>query len=455
MSNQVNASIFREYDIRGLADTDLNDSTVEGVARAYATILKREGRKTVSLGYDMRLSSLRVQKAVQKGLLATGLDVINIGMVATPMLYFSIAHWKLDGGIMITGSHNPSEYNGLKLCRGTGSVYGKEIQKILEMILASEFEKGQGKSTEKSITQDYQNYLKDQFKFTRKMKVVIDSGNGMGGLLSPQVIRGLGCEVTELFSKPDGNFPNHHPDPTQPKNLVHVIQKVKEVKADIGIAFDGDGDRVGIIDEKGDVIWGDKLLILYSRAILKKKPGATFIADVKCSKTLYDDIQKNGGKAIMWKTGHAIIKSKINELNAALAGELSGHMFFNDRYFGFDDALYAACRVLEILDQAGNKKMSELLCDVPPMYSTPELHMDTTDTKKFKIVEEAKEYFKKSYDVIDIDGVRITFPDGWGLVRASNTQPVLVLRFEATTPKRVQEIQNLIETKIKAIIATT
>jgi phosphomannomutase/phosphoglucomutase len=454
MPLEINSSIFREYDIRGIADTDLNDLLVEGVAKAYGTLMKREGRKTVSLGYDMRLSSLRIQKVFQKSLLSTGLDVINIGMVTTPMLYFSIAYWKLDGGVMITGSHNPSEYNGLKLCRGTGSVYGKELQAVLEMIQKKDFETGQGAAQERSVTQDYKNYLKNQFQFSRKIKVVVDSGNGMGGLVSPELFRELGLEVIDLFSKPDGNFPNHHPDPSQPKNLIALTQKVKEIRADIGIAFDGDGDRIGVVDEKGDAIWGDKLLILYSRAILKKLPGATFIADVKCSQTLYDDIKKNGGKGVMWKTGHAIIKSKIKELNAALAGELSGHMFFNDRYFGFDDALYAACRVLEILDQAGDKKMSELLRDVPPMYSTPELHMDTTDTKKFQIVSRAKEFFKSSYDVIDIDGVRITFPDGWGLVRASNTQPVLVLRFEAATPKRVQEIQNLVESKVRELIAT-
>lgn len=455
MSPEINPTIFREYDIRGLADQDLTDQAVESVAKAYGTLMKREGRKTVSLGYDMRLSSTRIQKAFQRGLLSTGLDVINIGMVTTPMLYFSIAYWKLDGGVMITGSHNPSEYNGLKPCRGTGSVYGKEIQKIREMALTGDFEKGQGTVRSKDIAPDYRNYLKQQFKFTRKMKVVVDSGNGMGGLLSPQMFRELGCEVIELFSKPDGNFPNHHPDPTQTKNLVHLIQKVQETKADIGIAFDGDGDRVGVVDEKGEIVWGDKLLILYSRAILKKQPGATFIADVKCSKTLYDDIKKHGGNGVMSKTGHAIIKSQIKELNAALAGELSGHMFFNDRYFGFDDALYAACRVLEILDQAGTKKFSELLSDVPVMYSTPEIHADTTDTKKFQIVEKAKAFFKASYDVVDIDGVRVTFPDGWGLVRASNTQPVLVMRFEATTSARLQEIQHLVESKVTELIQSS
>jgi len=455
MSVKINPNIFREYDIRGIAETDLNTPAVELIAQAYGTLLRREGLKTVTLGYDMRTSGKRLRTAFEKGLLKSGLDVINIGMVTTPMLYFSIAHWKVDGGVSITGSHNPPEYNGFKICRGVGSVYGKEIQKIKQMIETGDLDEGKGKSSEKSIAEGYLNFLKDQFHFTRKMKVVVDSGNGMGGVLSPRVFREIGCEVVEMFSEPDGNFPNHHPDPTQPKNLKDIIQKVKEEKADIGIAFDGDADRIGVIDEKGNIIWGDKLLVLYSRKILKDTPGVSFIADVKCSKTLYDDIEKNGGKGIMWKTGHAIIKSKIKEENAALAGELSGHMFFNDRYFGFDDACYAACRLLEILDEARDKPLSELLADLPKMVSTPEIHAETTDTKKFEIVEKAKDFFKKSYDVLDIDGVRLTFPDGWGLVRASNTQPVLVMRFEATTDKRLKEIQSLIENKINELIKTT
>ena len=455
MSVKINPNIFREYDIRGIAETDLNTPAVELIAQAYGTLLRREGRKTVTLGHDMRTSGKRLRTAFEKGLLKSGLDVINIGMVTTPMLYFSIAHWKVDGGVSITGSHNPPEYNGFKICRGVGSVYGKEIQKIKQMIETGDLDEGKGKSSEKSIAEGYLNFLKDQFHFTRKMKVVVDSGNGMGGVLSPRVFREIGCEVVEMFSEPDGNFPNHHPDPTQPKNLKDIIQKVKEEKADIGIAFDGDADRIGVIDEKGNIIWGDNLLVLYSRKILKDTPGVSFIADVKCSKTLYDDIEKNGGKGIMWKTGHAIIKSKIKEENAALAGELSGHMFFNDRYFGFDDACYAACRLLEILDEAKDKPLSGLLADLPKMVSTPEIHAETTDTKKFEIVEKAKDFFKKSYDVIDIDGVRLTFPDGWGLVRASNTQPVLVMRFEATTDKRLKEIQSLIENKINELIKTT
>lgn len=455
MKDVINPDSFREYDIRGIADTDLNDKAVEAIAQAYGTIFVREGRKRVSLGHDMRVSSPRLYKAFEKGMLAAGLEVTKIGMVTTPMLYFSIGHWKLDGGVMITGSHNPPEYNGFKLCRGIGSVYGKEIQKMKEMILSDDLDKGSGSSSEKSINEEYLAFLKDQFHFTRKMKVIVDSGNGMGGLLSPKVFRELGCDVTELYSEPDGNFPNHHPDPTQPKNLVDVIKKVKEEKADMGIAFDGDGDRIGVIDEQGNVIWGDKLMILYSREILKKHPGAKFIMDVKCSKTLTDDIEKHGGKPIMWRTGHAIMKAKIKEENAALAGELSGHIYFNDRYYGFDDALYAACRMLEVLDHDGDKKFSELLADVPVMVSTPELHVETSDEKKFKIVEKVKEFFKANYNVIDIDGVRVTFDDGWGLVRPSNTQPVLVLRFEARTEARLKEIQNLIESKVQEAIKTT
>jgi phosphomannomutase/phosphoglucomutase len=455
MTQVINPSSFRQYDIRGIAETDLNSEGVKLIAKAYGALMKRDGAKTVSLGRDMRVSSVRIQGAFEAGLLEAGLNVIDVGMVATPMLYFSIAKWKLDGGVMITGSHNPPEYNGLKLCHKDGSVWGEQIQEMKDMILAGEFEVSSGSVEKKSIADEYVDYLKEQFKFARGMKIVCDSGNGMGGLLSPKVFRELGCEVIELFSEPDGTFPNHHPDPSQPKYLTDCIAAVKKEGADLGFAFDGDADRVGVIDEKGEMIFPDQLLILYARKILKDTPGATFIADVKCSKTLYDDIKKHGGNPIMWKTGHAIIKAKIKETGAALAGELSGHMFFNDRYFGFDDALYAACRTLEVLDEAPDKVFSDLLSDVPKMCSTPELHIDTTDEKKFEIIEQASEYFKGKFDdVCDIDGFRINFEDGWGLARASNTQPVLVLRFEAKTEARVKEIQNLIESKINEIIST-
>ena len=355
---------------------------------------------------------------------------------------------------MITGSHNPPEYNGLKLVAGKSSIYGEEIQKIRAIIERKDFVSGKGSEERVEIIPTYQDYLKQSFKFKRKLKVVVDSGNGTAGLVAPKVIREFGHDVIELFSEPDSRFPNHHPDPTVEKNLEDLIKKVKETKADVGIAFDGDADRVGIIDDKGTIIWGDKLLILFSRFILKQKPGAKFVADVKCSYLFFDDVKQHGGQAIMWKTGHSLIKQKLRDENAALAGEMSGHMFFADRYFGYDDGVYAGIRVLEILDQSG-KRISELLSDVPKTYATPEIRVDCPDEEKFQIVARVAEFFKSRYRTIDIDGVRIEFGDGWGLVRSSNTQPVLVTRFEATSEKRLHEIKKLIEDKINEFTKQT
>jgi len=337
---------------------------------------------------------------------------------------------------------------------GGTTLAGDAITALYERLQSGDIRVGKGAVSSEFMLDAYRERIAGDIKLARPLKIVADCGNGIGGVCAAEILRAIGAEVLPLFDEVDGDFPNHHPDPSQPKYLTDCIAAVKKEGADLGFAFDGDADRVGVIDEKGEMIFPDQLLILYARKILQDNPGATFIADVKCSKTLYDDIKKHGGNPIMWKTGHAIIKDKIKETGAALAGELSGHMFFNDRYFGFDDALYAACRTLEILNEAPDKNFSDLLSDVPKMCSTPEIHIDTTDEKKFEIIDEAKDYFKAKFDdVCDIDGFRINFEDGWGLARASNTQPVLVLRFEAKTEERVKEIQNLIESKINEIIS--
>ena len=456
-SLKMNTNIFRQYDIRGVADRDLNDEIIDLIGRAFASYLKKVARiaePSLVLGRDIRPSSDRIYRALSKALIASGIPVTDVGILTTPVCYFAVQHLKKTGGIMITGSHNPPEYNGLKLVAGKSSIYGEEIQKIRAIIERKDFVSGKGSEERVEIIPTYQDYLKQSFKFKRKLKVVVDSGNGTAGLVAPKVIREFGHDVIELFSEPDSRFPNHHPDPTVEKNLEDLIKKVKETKADVGIAFDGDADRVGIIDDKGTIIWGDKLLILFSRFILKQKPGAKFVADVKCSYLFFDDVKQHGGQAIMWKTGHSLIKQKLRDENAALAGEMSGHMFFADRYFGYDDGVYAGIRVLEILDQSG-KRISELLSDVPKTYATPEIRVDCPDEEKFQIVARVAEFFKSRYRTIDIDGVRIEFGDGWGLVRSSNTQPVLVTRFEATSEKRLHEIKKLIEDKINEFTKQT
>jgi len=461
----MNSNIFRQYDIRGVADRDLTDDAIDLIGRAFASYLVRSphldpspqgGRKemefpgkkpTLVLGRDIRPSSERIFKSLAQALLSSGISVTDIGIVTTPVCYFAIDYFKKSGGIMITGSHNPPEYNGLKLVIGKNSIFGDEIQKIRKLAEKKDFISETGTLDRAEIIPAYQAYLKKSFQFKRKLKVVIDSGNGTAGLVAPKILRELGHEVIDLFSEPDSRFPNHHPDPTVEENLKDLIREVKKQRADCGLAFDGDADRIGVIDDFGTIIWGDKLLILFSRAILSRHPGATFVADVKCSHLLFEDVQRHGGKAIMWKTGHSLIKQKLKEVKADLGGEMSGHMFFADRYFGFDDGLYAGIRVLEILDQSG-KKLSELLSDVPKTYATPEIRVDCPDEEKFKIVAAVAQFFKSRYPTTDLDGVRIDFGDGWGLVRASNTQPVLVTRFEAVTEKRLNEIRKLVEEKI-------
>ncbi len=450
----ISAGIFREYDVRGVFGKDLTTEAAELIGKGFGTYAKKSGVKKITLGRDIRLSSDALHDSIIKGLSTAGMEIIDIGVCPTPILYFSIHHLKADGGVMITGSHNPPEFNGFKLAIGKETIYGDKIQEVKKIIEKGEFEKGKGSISKYDAIPHYINYLEKNFDDgmpkNRRLKVVVDCGNGTAGIAAPAILKSLGCDVTALFCDLDGNFPNHHPDPTVPKNLELLIKKVKEIGADFGAAYDGDADRIGVVDEKGEIIWGDKLMIIFSRDILKKKPGATFISEVKCSQTMYDDIAKNGGKAIMWKTGHSLIKAKMKETGALLAGEMSGHIFFADRYLGYDDAIYATCRLAEIAAESG-KKVSELLADVPKTYSTPEIRVDCPDEKKFQIVETAKERFRKEYKIIDVDGVRILFDDGWGLIRASNTQPVLVMRFEANSEKRLKEIRDFVESELNRI----
>lgn len=443
----MNPQIFREYDIRGVVEKDLNSEVVSKLGQGFATYLSLKGKRKIVVGRDGRLSSPSLHDYLVRGLIAGGLEVIDIGICPTPVFYFALFHFNQEGGIMITGSHNPPEFNGFKVCVGKETIYGEEIQNLRRLMEKGNFIQGSGTISFKEIIPFYQNYLLQNIKLQRVLKIVIDSGNGSAGAVAPQIFRSLGCEVEELYSEIDGRFPHHHPDPTIPENMQDLIARVKETGAEVGFGYDGDADRIGVVDHLGNIIWGDQLLILFARDILKKHPGATIISEVKCSQNLYDDIARHGGRGIMWKAGHSLLKSKMKEEKALLGGEMSGHIFFADRYFGYDDAIYASCRLLEILSQT-DQKIPELFSDLPQTFSTPEIRVDCPDELKFHLVEKIRESFRQEYPIVDVDGVRILFSDGWGLVRASNTQPVLVLRFEARSPARLKEIQNLVENRV-------
>jgi len=444
----VNPFIFREYDIRGVVEKDLTEPVIKLIGKAYGTHLQRQGGKKVSVGGDVRLSTERFKKALIQGLIASGVDVIDIGVVPTPVQYFSLFKLSVDGGVMITGSHNPPEFNGLKMSIGQNSLFGEEIQKLYKIIKEEDFLSGSGKVSTAEIIPDYIKDISGRIKVSGQMKVVFDCGNGAGSLVIEDLMRSLGVNAYFMFCEPDGTFPNHHPDPTVEEYLTDLKEQVLKLNADLGIAFDGDADRIGVIDDKGDIIWGDRLLIMFARNILKEKKGQKIIFEVKCSQALPEAIEAAGGEPIMWKTGHSLLKKKMKESGAVIGGEMSGHLFFADRYHGYDDAIYAAARLIELL-AAEKKKPSELLADVPKYYTTPEIRVEVeSDEEKFKIARKAEEYFKANYEVIDVDGVRILFGDGWGLVRASNTQPVLVLRFEAKTPERLEEIKQIVLDKL-------
>jgi phosphomannomutase/phosphoglucomutase len=440
----MNPNVFREYDVRGVVGTDLNEEFVFNLGRSIGTYAAGNKIRNMTIGRDCRLSSDDYHQYLIKGLNSSGIETIDIGLCATPMLYFSIRHLNVEGGVMITGSHNPPEFNGFKICIGNDTIYGENIQKLRKIMEIGQYSAGSASSSFQDITAAYSNYLFDNVKITRKIKVAVDAGNGVGGKFGLPILERYGCEVIPLYCEPDGHFPNHFPDPTVEENLADLIKIVHEQKADLGIAFDGDADRLGVISDNGEIIWGDKLLLLFAREILKQKPGSAIIGEVKCSQVLYDDIKKHSGRAIMWKAGHSLIKAKMKEEKAVLGGEMSGHLFFADRYFGYDDAIYAAIRLLEILSSTG-QKMSELLADVPRTFATPEIRMDCADDKKAQVVERIKKHFQNNPGLIDIDGVRIPYEDGWALVRSSNTQPVIVLRFEASSAASLQKIRAEVE----------
>ena len=437
-------TIFREYDIRGVADSELLSPDIEHLGLGLGTYLRRNSGSRINVGRDCRLSSTRLRDALLKGLLASGCDVTDIGVVPTPVLYFSAQQLKADGAVMITGSHNPSEYNGFKTVCGSGTLHGETIQEVRRLIERGDFERGAGHASSADMVTPYVDEVASQFRLNRRVKLVADAGNGTAGPVIHRILEKLNVDAAELFFEMDGKFPNHHPDPTVPANLFHLIEKVRETGAELGIAFDGDSDRIGAVDEHGNVIYGDMLMLIYAREILERKPGATFIGEVKCSQVMYDELGKLGGNPIMYKTGHSLIKAKMKEEHAELAGEMSGHMFFGDRYRGFDDALYAACRLIEIVAKSG-RPLSAQLAGLPRMVSTPEIRVDCPDEMKFDLVRRVAEYFKAKYKTIDIDGVRVIFPEGWGLLRASNTQPVLVMRFEAANEHLLKHYRTEVE----------
>lgn len=427
-------TIFREYDIRGIADRDLLTPDIIDLGKAIGTyMIRRTGRK-INLGRDCRLSGQRLHDALLEGLLSTGAQVTDIGVIPTPLLYYSVYKFGAEAGVMITGSHNPSDYNGFKMMAGKAAVYGQDIQDIYNLIAKQDFEKGEGTVVNADIITPYVEEIPQQFNWQRKIKVVFDAGNGTAGPALHRLLEKLNVEPIEMYFEMDGHFPNHHPDPTVEENLDHLKQAVRQHGAELGIAFDGDSDRIGAVDENGTVVWGDQLMLIYAKEILSRKPGSTFIGEVKCSQLMYDGIEKLGGRPIMYKTGHSLIKTKMKEEHAELAGEMSGHIFFADRYYGYDDALYAACRLMEIVANSG-QPLSHQLAGLPKMVNTPEIRIDSDDEKKFGLVAQVKEHYSKTHPVIDVDGVRVKFEKGWGLLRASNTQPVLVMRFEAETPE--------------------
>jgi len=451
----LNPEIFREYDIRGVVGKDLTEEKVEILGKGIGTSLRGRKCQQVAVGADCRLSSPAFATSLIRGLISTGCDVVDLGTIPTPLLYFSIYNNNLESGIMITGSHNPPEFNGFKIMAGTQTLFGDDIQEIFQLIKKDKLiSDKKGKVTTLYINPEYHDYVVNNIKLKKKLKVVVDAGNGTGGAVAVPIFKELGCEVVELYCEMDGNFPNHHPDPTLPEALEDLIKKVDETGADLGFAYDGDSDRIGVIDDAGNIIWGDKLMILLSRDIVPANPGAAIISEVKASQLLYDEIEKLGGRPIMWKTGHSLIKKKIQEEHALLAGEMSGHIFFADRFFGFDDAIYASARVLEILSRS-DKKLSLLFSDLPKTYVTPEIRVYSSDEVKFKIVEEVKNKLSQKYPIIDIDGVRAIYPSGWALVRASNTQGSLVLRFESKSQEGLdsmrKEVEGTIEDAIRKI----
>jgi phosphomannomutase/phosphoglucomutase len=436
----INPNIFREYDVRGVSDRDLTDETASLLGKGFGTKVRRKGLKDVLVGMDNRFSSPRLKKALSEGLISTGCRVVDIGTVVTPILYYARVRYNSEAAVMITGSHNPPEDNGFKIALGPGTIYGEEIQELRRLIEAEDFEAGEGEVAGADPVPDYLSIIREKIKLgPKKLKVAVDCGNGTASYFAADLISSLGCQVLPLYCDSDPSFPNHHPDPVKRKNLTSIIELVLERGADLGVAFDGDADRIGVVDDRGTVIWGDQLMAVFWREILPKHPGAPAIIEVKCSQALVDEVRRLGGKPVFYRTGHSLIKAKMKELHAPFTGEMSGHLFFADEYYGYDDAFYAAGRLLRLLSNTG-KPLSAIVDQLPLYYSTAETRIPCPDEEKFGVVKKLQDDFRGRYEVIDVDGVRVLFGDGWGLVRASNTQPVLVARCEARTPERLQEI---------------
>jgi phosphomannomutase/phosphoglucomutase len=445
----ANPHIFRQYDIRGVVGPDVTVEVAEQIGRAFASLAIRrlgKSRPTLALGRDNRLTSEDLAAGVRRGMVAAGVHVVDVGLVPTPVHSFAVYHGELDGGLQVTGSHNPPQYNGFKMTLG-GSIYGDSIQEVRRMIEESDYESGEGSVENRDVMDDYVRYIAERFTIGRKLKVVVDCGNGTGSIVAERLLMALGdnVEVIPIFCESDGTFPNHHPDPVVDKNLVDIIARVKAEGADLGVAFDGDADRIGAIDDRGEIVRGDTLLLLYGLDLIQRRgPGQKVVFDVKCSQLLPEMLEKVGGVPVMNATGHSLIKKRMKEEGSLLSGELSGHIMFGDNYFGYDDALYGAVLLIDIVARQG-RPLSEWIAEFPVFVSTAELRYPATEETKFAIVERATAHFRANHEVIDVDGARVLFGDGWGLIRASNTEPVLVARYEAKTPERLEQIRSEME----------
>ena len=445
----LNKYIFREYDIRGKVSDDFPPEVVEALGKGFGTYIKRGGGQEIALSGDIRLTTPDLMEQFKTGVLSTGVDVINIGILPTPANYYSMFSLGVAGAVQITGSHNPPEFNGFKLSRDKKAVFGEAIQEIRVIIEKEDYETGEGSEASYDILTKYKRMIASKIDIKKRMKVVMDCGNAAGAICAPEIFKNLNVDLTELYCDVDGTFPNHHPDPTVKENLADLISLVKQGSYDIGLAFDGDADRVGVVDETGDIVWADQLIALFLPEVVEE--GDEILYDVKCSQALEEMIVKYGGKPVMWKTGHSLIKQRMSELNCKLGGEMSGHIFFADDYFGYDDAIYVAARIVQTLSRT-DQKLSQLKAELPKYYSTPEMRLEAeSDEEKFRIAKEAVAYFTENYDCSTVDGVRIKFGDGWGLVRSSNTQPVIVCRFEANTAERMEEIQSIVMSKLQEI----
>ena len=445
----LNQYIFREYDIRGKVSDDFPPELVEALGKGFGTYIKRSGGQEIALSGDVRLTTPDLMEQFKTGVLSTGVDVIKIGILPTPANYYSMFSLGVAGAVQITGSHNPPEFNGFKLSRDKKAVFGEAIQEIRVIIEKEDYETGEGTEASYDILTKYKRMIASKIDIKKPMKVVMDCGNAAGAICAPEIFKNLNVDLTELYCDVDGTFPNHHPDPTVKENLADLIDLVKKGSYDIGLAFDGDADRVGVVDETGDIVWADQLLALFLPEVVEE--GDEILYDVKCSQALEEMIIKYGGKPVMWKTGHSLIKQRMSELNCKLGGEMSGHIFFADDYFGYDDAIYVAARIVQTLSRT-DQKLSQLKAELPKYYSTPEMRLEVeSDEEKFRIAKEAVAYFTENYDCSTVDGVRIKFGDGWGLVRSSNTQPVIVCRFEANTAERMEEIQSIVMNKLQEI----